>query len=707
MAGRSCEDVGDLTGTACPSGQYSAAGDMFCHKCPVGYECTTSQINSQCSSGYYSPLGQYSCTQCTPGYYCPLERNINVPCPTGYYQNSNGQTSCIICPVGKYCNNGGQYNCPARQYSDRGMSSCKVCPEGYYCEGGASSTPNPIPGPPGRTCASNQYRSVDCGQCSAGSYCPSPFIGDKLPCPSSSVSYSYSAGGKAYCTYCTNGYSCSTSTPTICPGLQMSGPATSGCISCTDNHACKYKNWDYSLNCPPYTYSVGGELECHPIIVGYEMNLGTMLGQVACLSGEYSTGFDDRCQVCPTGHRCPNTNKGPIPCLFNEYQHNTNQTVCLPIGSNVETWNKHTQPTPCQTGYYSPYGENYCRVCPDGYSCSSGGVKTQCGVNYYSPQGDKDCHICTSAVGAICPSTSGWPQPCPPGMRVLNNGQCSACPTSGQYSLGSVESCTNCPAGFHCYENHMYPIMCPRGHYSGVNSRNCTRCSDGYMCEPGSVVANPAGFLAPPGYYSEHNVYQLSNEYWLEQVIPCAAGTYYSSTGKGSPCTWNCPQGYFCPPGTADASTDRSLICPKGHYCPTGTTYSTQNPCSAGTYNGLEGRWHISQCLGCGGGTYCPSGSHSPTLCPPGYVCPPNSGALSTLGAGTGKCSAGTYNPTVGGGSCISCPKGFYCEEGVPSPVYCPVLYIYIYIQFIYIYRQEDIDQAQEVPKRVIAPSVQ
>ena len=653
---------------------------MFCHKCPVGKNCTTSAVIGECIDGEYSELNNRTCTTCNVGFSCPSpSRSENVGCSAGYYQDAQGRTSCKICPKGMSCSNTGEVGCNPGEYSDNGMSNCVTCPIGHYCLGGSGV--GPTPASPGRTCSTGANSDANCPLCDPGFYCPSAIVADKLPCSSTPVEYSYSTGGSAYCTICPPGESCTASTHTSCPGTEMSGPGEELCIACTGGTSCPSAVWDYKLNCPLYTYSIGTDLQCHPVPPGKQFLSTTQL-PTNCLVGEYSTGLNDLCQECSPGYICPNTDKGPIPCPFGEYTTATKQIVCLKGGPNRDVWDMGVTGVACQTGYYSPptvggAGENWCRVCPTGYTCDGGtGVASQCGINQYSPEGDADCHTCDGATGGVCPVKSGYPQVCPPGMKVDSDGVCGACGVSGQYSLGGVEACTNCPDGYYCKEKHMYPVMCPKGHYSPLNSENCAKCTDGYLCEPGSIVPNHK--ICPKGYYCVHSNH-LTGVFYLEQAFPCPAGTYSDTQGLGIVCSNQCVQGYYCPPGTIDPLLDRTLKCPKGHYCPTGTTHATQNPCPAGSYNPDEASFTPppgssgGSCPPCGPGTYCPEGSSKPTNCPPGYVCPAGSGDLDSLSAGSGVCSAGTFNPVVGGASCENCPKGFYCEEGAPTPVYCPV----------------------------------
>jgi len=47
---------------------------------------------------------------CNPGYYCPLGTSVQIPCPAGTYNPSQGKsalTDCIACTAGSYCESSG------------------------------------------------------------------------------------------------------------------------------------------------------------------------------------------------------------------------------------------------------------------------------------------------------------------------------------------------------------------------------------------------------------------------------------------------------------------------------------------------------------------------------------------------------------------------------------------------------------------------
>lgn len=133
----------------------------------------------------------------------------------------------------------------------------------------------------------------------------------------------------------------------------------------------------------------------------------------------------------------------------------------------------------------------------------------------------------------------------------------------------------------------------------------------------------------------------------------------------------NCPLGYYCIQGT-------STICPAGHYCDGNNSGATIDPkeCPQDTYNLLEGRQDLNECLPCAAGYYC-SDTAIANLefykCPKGKYClnDPTQGTL----APAVDCPNGTYNDERGIGAeidCKQCPAGSYCAAGSIYPLKCP-----------------------------------
>nr|XP_051685377.1 signal peptide, CUB and EGF-like domain-containing protein 1 isoform X2 [Oryctolagus cuniculus] len=98
-------------------------------KAPEGQgTCTTGQV-----------LQDGKCTACGPGTYFSGEPSQCVPCPSGTYQDMEGQLSCTPCPSSDGLGLAGAHNvsqcggqCPPGFFSADGFKPCQACPVGTY-----------------------------------------------------------------------------------------------------------------------------------------------------------------------------------------------------------------------------------------------------------------------------------------------------------------------------------------------------------------------------------------------------------------------------------------------------------------------------------------------------------------------------------------------------------------------------------------------
>lgn len=99
---------------------------------------------------------------------------------------------------------------------------------------------------------------------------------------------------------------------------------------------------------------------------------------------------------------------------------------------------------------------------------------------------------------------------------------------------------------------------------------------------------------------------------------------------------------------------DCSMYCIyiSGSYCPTGS--SSPTPCPAGKYTNST---RTVTCLDCPIGHYCVLGTSDPVPCPEGYWCP-----VQSVSANLYPCAIGTFLNTTGGqaaANCLSCSPGY------------------------------------------------
>ena len=107
----------------------------------------------------------------------------------------------------------------------------------------------------------------------------------------------------------------------------------------------------------------------------------------------------------------------------------------------------------------------------------------------------------------------------------------------------------------------------------GATSSQCDgACAAGYACPPGSV--NATAVVCGLGTYSVGGV---------SVCLLCPVGVYGASSGSTSPgCSGPCAPGYYCPPGSTNATAS---LCPVGTYSSSVTCVA----CPPGTYGSAEG----------------------------------------------------------------------------------------------------------------------
>ena len=271
--------------------------------------------------------------------------------------------------------------------------------------------------------------------------------------------------------------------------------------------------------------------------------------------------------------------------------------------------------------------------------------------------------------------------------------------------------CFSCPVGHYCPADSTFPLPCPEGTYNPIinliSPNGCTSCPPGKICSSGTDKPIPC----PSGYFCQGGT----------NIYACPPG-FVSNTGASnvSMCSM-CDAGYYCPNNTLNpllcniqpGGAIEKIQCPSGHFCPPGQ--NAPIPCNAGTYSETVGNTNGFMCKPCPGGyyssqprtrecgmclpgTYCPSGSKTPLVCPQGTYCPDNAMASPISFCAADKYSAGlTTGNTTNKDDCIPycpagfqnepglktnqygytyckkpCPPGFYCPYGVINPVPCP-----------------------------------
>jgi len=190
----------------CPGGRWSGANASACTLCPAGSAsseegATTSGVCAACSKGNYADAGSTGCSACAAWTIAAADgQGVCQNCSFGEWAAA-GSSSCSACPAGKY------------SLSRIGSASgCLSCPRGSYCVGSveakASGAAQVQTCPAGSFVAEGTLElkgANQCGDCTAGSFCPTPTM--KSACPAGTSSPARSSS-QLQCT-CDQGYVCS------------------------------------------------------------------------------------------------------------------------------------------------------------------------------------------------------------------------------------------------------------------------------------------------------------------------------------------------------------------------------------------------------------------------------------------------------------------------------------------------------------------
>lgn len=87
---------------ACEPGYYSGVGNASCTACPPGYKCPNKDgsTNQPCLDGEFSIGGATACTECPKGYACPnTTTDYMIKCEPGFYSTKK-KTVCTACRAG-------------------------------------------------------------------------------------------------------------------------------------------------------------------------------------------------------------------------------------------------------------------------------------------------------------------------------------------------------------------------------------------------------------------------------------------------------------------------------------------------------------------------------------------------------------------------------------------------------------------------------
>lgn len=348
---------------ACPSGEYQDhQGQASCKTCPAGFYCDGTIRNDS-----HCDFGVQHPMPCPAGYFCPNGTGSATthPCPAGTFSNVTGiaaETQCARCLPGRFCS-GQNLTKPSG-----------LCSPGHYCVLGAS-TSIPSDNVTGNICPFGHYCEAGVSApvpCAAGSYGPTMVLKNQAECSACNPGRVCSrAGLTSPDGNCTAGYYCVARSTQPNPAAGRC-PVGSFCPGSSGAH----------LTCPPGTFTnTEQNAECTQSPRGYYVTNGSHPQQ--CPQGWF----------CPNGtgfiwQSCPSGTFGGSPGLYDLSQC----TIC-PGGSACNRANLSAPSGPCDAGFFCTSGSDTARPSGSGHK----GVAGPCEAGFY------------------CPSESSVQSPCPAG----------------------------------------------------------------------------------------------------------------------------------------------------------------------------------------------------------------------------------------------------------------------------------------------------
>ena len=340
-----------------------------------------------------------------------------------------------------------------------------------------------------------------------------------------------------------------------------------------------------------------------------------------------------------------------LPCEAGTYAGVGEDCVACEAGTHTDV-SGSAECSACPAGTFKPFeGPGACLPCPRDVESAEGGGSCECGAGHFLFAPSLSCSgscPCTPWVGLNESSISSNSE----GSRQYENGAYCTWKISGmnpQVTFGSFAT----QAGFDkAYLDECFDAECTSlgarlavldgQKATGLSFESSTSHLRIYFTSGTNTL--DAGFTAT-----------VSGGPW--GCLPCEADTY-KTANDGSECT-ACPTNAVSGEGSTALS---SCECPAGYTGDAGVGEDCV-ACEAGTFKDVSGS---ASCWACPTVSAQGSTAVSSCACPAGYT------GLYTNVSGSAECSAcpaGTFKPSDGPGTCLSCPGDAEC----PGDVACVV----------------------------------
>lgn len=354
------------------------------------------------------------------------------------------------------------------------------------------------------------------------------------------------------------------------------------------------------------------------------------------------------------------------PCAANWFCAGGRANLCpyYTVSSNLSS--KITDCT-CEPGFWSTSGNSPCSMCPAGFYCPGGTVKTEC------PEPGENLTIWWTNIGAKSSSECNWtgtpPDQCPDGTY---NGTTTTTEPPGSDVLRRAldySVCLPCPANSFCTGGAILPCPGNSSSVQGMPIAEACQCNPGYYGAPGEACAECEADSYCDGARNYSCPLNSKSPRLSTAVTFCSCPAAYSGA-DGTACI-PCQAGSWCDDG---ASTD----CHDDSDSAYMSSAVTSCICDAG-FTGDDG---VDPCNGCINGTYKTSnGSDMCTLCRAGtwswlveainnetcVECPLNSDSVAgSHDIAECKCKAGYTGSDGGKSRLLCCTTCFHPDETLP-----------------------------------------
>lgn len=389
-------------------------------------------------------LSNNKCEFCTPGTYTSTVEETMlvdcVACPSGYYQNTLGQSYCKQCMIGM-------------AEPRTSQTSCDICVAGYYEDQRAMGSDE------------NTYTNV---KVNGTGWVDAPDDGSGyVRCKSCPSGYYQTIDQQAYCLGCTAGYFQDEPAQTRCDdcprGWSQPNENSAACDECDMG---KYQNTEANSACidcatGQYENEKGEEHTCKLCPIGEFQN---EIGKPGCKNCKPDTlnalpdgnpyGYSNepglsKCKKCDPGDTC--TASSSTTCPSGSVNPNSDSSIAIFSDTCHECTGRtasNSGRTKCQDcigpKHYPSASGILCAKCPKGshsYEWSESGKCTECKLSEYIDISTATCVSCAS-YEVRDPDDDTKCKPCGT-KQIANNGVCQTC-SVGKKPNGDQNSCISC-----------------------------------------------------------------------------------------------------------------------------------------------------------------------------------------------------------------------------------------------------------------------